>query len=201
MGVCLHVNVLLLCNYLFYHDVNRIWFADLIQLLKLGHVTGQGSIASTWVGWVYDPGKKAFIKGVKMCNIAVCLITCLKSKWKKKHKENITMPGHDKCSCLCYRGNLQSNSWCCQMIIWKVMLLSLNPDFTIFNKQPWVMIMMKISSKILVCLQWGIWTCANNLICIFKYHVIKTFRLILISFQTITMDVLLRILMKCMAGR
>ena len=49
----------------FYHDVDEIFWPQPIRSLKLGHVTGQGSMSPTWVGRVSDPGKMAFIKSVK----------------------------------------------------------------------------------------------------------------------------------------
>ena len=50
---------------LFYHDVGEIFWPQPIRSLRLGHVTGQGSMSPTWVGRVSDPGKIAFIKRVK----------------------------------------------------------------------------------------------------------------------------------------
>ena len=52
-------------NRLFYHDVGENCWPQPIRSLKLGHVTGQGSMSPTWVGRVSDPGKTAFIKNVK----------------------------------------------------------------------------------------------------------------------------------------
>ena len=50
---------------IFYHDVGEICWPQPIRSLKLGHVTGQGSMSPTWVGRVSDPGKRAFIKSFK----------------------------------------------------------------------------------------------------------------------------------------
>ena len=47
---------------LFYHDVGEIWWPQPIRLLKMGHVTGQGSTTTTWVGRVSDLGKSSFHK-------------------------------------------------------------------------------------------------------------------------------------------
>ena len=70
-------------NKVFYHDVGEICWHQPITSLKLGHVTGQGSMSPTWVGRVSDPGKNSFCKkGKNLDNIAVHLITSLKSKWK-----------------------------------------------------------------------------------------------------------------------
>ena len=43
-------------NKLFYHYVDEIFWPQPITSLKLGHVTGQGSMSPTWVGRVSDPG-------------------------------------------------------------------------------------------------------------------------------------------------
>ena len=70
-------------NVLFYHDVDEIFWPQLIRSLKLGHVTGQGSMSPTWVGRVSDLGKNGFHKKVQnLDNIAEYLIASLKSKWK-----------------------------------------------------------------------------------------------------------------------
>ena len=67
---------------LFYHDVDEIFWPQPIRSLKLGHVTGQGSMSPTWVS---DPGKNDFHKKYKILdNTAVYLIASLKSKWKNK---------------------------------------------------------------------------------------------------------------------
>ena len=50
---------------LFYHDVGEIWWPQPIRLLKMGHVTGQGSTTTTWVGRVSDLGKSSFHKMCK----------------------------------------------------------------------------------------------------------------------------------------
>ena len=57
----------------FYHDVDEIFWPQPMRSLKLGHVTGQGSMSPTWVGRVSDPGKMAFIKSVKTWIILVLL--------------------------------------------------------------------------------------------------------------------------------
>ena len=65
----------------FYHDVDEIFLPQPIRSLKLGHVTGQGSMSPTWMGRVSDPGKNGFHKKYKDSdNIAVYLIASLKSK-------------------------------------------------------------------------------------------------------------------------
>ena len=46
----------------FYHDVGEIWWPQPIRLLKMGHVTGQGSTTTTWVGRVSDLGKNGVWK-------------------------------------------------------------------------------------------------------------------------------------------
>ena len=75
---------------LFYHDVGEIFWPQPIRSLKLGHVTGQGSMSPTWVGRVSDPGKSGFHKMCKnLDNIAVYLIASLKSKWKNKQIKNM----------------------------------------------------------------------------------------------------------------
>ena len=51
--------------YIFYHDVGEIWWPQPIRLLKMGHVTGQGSTTTTWVGRVSDLGKSSFHKMCK----------------------------------------------------------------------------------------------------------------------------------------
>ena len=53
------------CEYIFYHDVGEIWWPQPIRLLKMGHVTGQGSTTTTWVGRVSDLGKSSFHKMCK----------------------------------------------------------------------------------------------------------------------------------------
>ena len=50
----------------FYHDVDEIFWPQPIRSLKLGHVTGQGSMSPTWVGRVSDPEKIIFIKSIKI---------------------------------------------------------------------------------------------------------------------------------------
>ena len=52
-------------NTVFYHDVGEIWWPQPIRLLKMGHVTGQGSTTMTWVGRVSDLGKSSFHKMCK----------------------------------------------------------------------------------------------------------------------------------------
>ena len=75
---------------IFYHDVDEIFWPQPIKSLKLGHVTGQGSMSPTMVGRVSDPGKIGFHKNYKnLDNIAVYLIASLKSKWKNKQMTNI----------------------------------------------------------------------------------------------------------------
>ena len=54
---------ILIC--IFYHDVGEIWWPQPIRLLKMGHVTGQGSTTMTWVGRVSDLGKSSFYKMCK----------------------------------------------------------------------------------------------------------------------------------------
>ena len=77
-------------NRLFYHDVDETFWPQPIILLKLGHVTGQGSMSLTWVGRVSDLGKNGFHKKFKnLENIAVYLIASLKSKWKNKQMKNM----------------------------------------------------------------------------------------------------------------
>ena len=61
----------LLNSYLFYHDVYEIIWPQPIRSLKLGHVTGLGSMSPTWVGRVSDPEKITFIKSVNLDNIAI----------------------------------------------------------------------------------------------------------------------------------
>ena len=58
-----------LISRIFYHDVDEIFWPQPIRSLKLGHVTGQGSMSPTWVGRMSDPGKKDFIKSVKTWKI------------------------------------------------------------------------------------------------------------------------------------
>ena len=43
---------------IFYHDVNEIFWPQPIISLKLGHVTGQGSMSPTLGGTGVWPGKK-----------------------------------------------------------------------------------------------------------------------------------------------
>ena len=75
---------------IFYHDVGEIFWPQPIRSLKLGHVTGQGSMSPTWVGRVSDPGKNGFHKKYKnLDNIAVYLIPSLKSKWKNRQIKNM----------------------------------------------------------------------------------------------------------------
>ena len=50
---------------IFYNDVGEIFWPQPNRSLKLGHVTGQGSMSPTWVGRVSDLGKMAVIKSVK----------------------------------------------------------------------------------------------------------------------------------------
>ena len=77
-------------NDLFYHDVGEIFWPQPIRSLKLGHVTGQGSMSPTWMGRVSDPGKSGFHKKCKsLDNIAVYLTASLKSKWKNKQMKNM----------------------------------------------------------------------------------------------------------------
>ena len=77
------------CYELFYHDVGENFWPQPIRSLKLGHVTGQGSMSPTWVGRVSDPGKNGSHKKCKnLDNIAVYLIASLKSKWKKYTNKN-----------------------------------------------------------------------------------------------------------------
>ena len=72
-------------GYLFYHDVGEIFWPQPIRSLKLGHVTGQGSMSPTWVGRVSDPGKNGFHKKYEnLDNIAVYMIPSLDTKWKNK---------------------------------------------------------------------------------------------------------------------
>ena len=62
------------CYELFYHDVGEIFWPQPIRSLKLGHVTGQGSMSPTWVGRVSDPGKYSFHKKCKnLDNITIWL--------------------------------------------------------------------------------------------------------------------------------
>ena len=83
----------MICQYMnhqFYHDVDEIFWPQPIRSLKLGHVTGQGSMSPTWVGRVSDPGKNGFHKKYKnLDNIAVYLIASLRSKWKNKQVKNM----------------------------------------------------------------------------------------------------------------
>ena len=58
---------------LFYHDVGEIFWPQPIRSLKLGHMTGQGSMSPIWVGGVSDLGKMAFIKSVKTWIILLCI--------------------------------------------------------------------------------------------------------------------------------
>ena len=51
--------------WIFYHDVGEIWWPQPIRLLKMGHVTGQGSTTTTWVGRMSDLGKSSFHKMCK----------------------------------------------------------------------------------------------------------------------------------------
>ena len=72
----------------FYNDVDAIFWAQPIRSLKLGHVTGQGSMSPTWVGRVSDPGKNGFHKKYKnLDNIVVYLIASLKQSEKKTNKK------------------------------------------------------------------------------------------------------------------
>ena len=74
---------------LFYHDVDEIFWPQPIRSLKLGHVTGQGSVPDL-AGTGVWPGKNAFHKKYKnLDNIAVNFIASLKSKWKNKQIENM----------------------------------------------------------------------------------------------------------------
>ena len=57
---------------LFYHDVDEIFWPQPIRSLKLGHVTGQGSISPTWVGRVSD-------------NISILAIECVAAIIKSWH--------------------------------------------------------------------------------------------------------------------
>ena len=57
---------------IFYHDVGEIFWPQPIRSLKLGHVTGQGSMSPTWVGRVSDLGKKK--KRRQKCNQCSFLI-------------------------------------------------------------------------------------------------------------------------------
>ena len=77
-------------NYLFCYDIDEIFWPQPIRSLKLGHVTGQGSMSPTWVGRVSDRGKMGLHKKYKnLDNIAVYLIASLKSKWKNKQIKNM----------------------------------------------------------------------------------------------------------------
>ena len=85
-----NINVVTVIGITFYHDVGEIFWPQPIRSLKLGHVTGQGSMSPTWVGRVSDPGKNSFHKKYKnLDNIAVYLIASLKSKWKNIQIKNM----------------------------------------------------------------------------------------------------------------
>ena len=69
----------------FYHDVDKICWPQPIRLIKLGHVTGQGSMSPTWRGQVSDPGENSCNEKFKdLDDITVYLTTSLKSKWRYK---------------------------------------------------------------------------------------------------------------------
>ena len=103
-------------NERFYHDVDEIFWPQPIRSLKLGHVTGRGSMSPTWVGRVSDLGKNGFHKKCKILdNIALYLIASLKSKWKNKQIKNMNSWIWWLFFIYVLEGNLQWNSW-----IWKV---------------------------------------------------------------------------------
>ena len=60
------------CCVIFYHDVDGICWPQPIRSLKLGHVTGQGSMSTTWMGLVHD-GKNRFHKKCKKLIILLCI--------------------------------------------------------------------------------------------------------------------------------
>ena len=49
-------NGVIMNYHVFYHDVDEIFWPQPIRSLKLGHVTGQGSMFPTWMALVSDPG-------------------------------------------------------------------------------------------------------------------------------------------------
>ena len=82
-GFCVYViSILLWCWWNF--------LTQPIRSLKLGHVTGQGSMSPNWVGWVSHLGKNDFHQNNKnLDNIAVYLIASLKLKWENKQIKNM----------------------------------------------------------------------------------------------------------------
>ena len=176
----------LLCMWLlFYHDVGEIFWPQPIRSLKLGHVTGQGSMSPTWVGRVSDPGKNSY------------LITYLKLKWKNKQIKNM-----NNWIWLFFiyvlKGNLQWNSWIFKMIDYlkgSIVKFKLNFEKALKNKHESVW-GWQISNKTLVCLGWGNLTIVNNLY--FQNIILsKTFWLILICSPRMIMAILSPILIKC----
>ena len=145
-------------NHLFYHDVGEIFWPQPIRLLKLGHVTGQGSMSPTWVGRVSDPGKNGFHKKYKnVDNIAVYLIASLKSKWKNKQIKNMNNWVWKLSFIYVLEGNLQWNSWIFKMTGYlkgSIVKFKLNFEKALENKCESVW-WWQISSKTLVCLGWG----------------------------------------------
>ena len=151
---------------IFYHDVDEIFWPQPIRLLKLGHVTGQGSMSSTWVGRVSDPGKNGFHKKHKnLDNIAVYLIASLKSKCKNKQIK-IWITGYGNCFFIyVLEGNLQWNSWIFKTIDYlkgSIVKFKLNFEKALENKCESVW-WWQISSKTLVCLGWGNLSFVNHL--------------------------------------
>ena len=120
----------LLIKYPFYSDVDEIFWPQPIRSFKLGHVTGQGSMSPTWVGRVSDPGTNNFHKKCKnLDNIAVYLITSLKSKWKI-NKWKIWIAGYDNCFFFYQFFHLQWNSLICKMIDYlKSFIVKFNLNF------------------------------------------------------------------------
>ena len=173
-------------DWVFYHNVYEICWHRPIRPLKLGHVTGQGSMSMTWVGQVSDPGKNSFHKRCKnLDDIAVYLIASLKSNWKN-NKFTIWIPGYF--------------SWIYKMIDFfkgSIVKFELNFENASGNKLESIS-WWQISSQILVCWEWGNLTIVN--IFFFSKYLMKAFWLILFCLPRIIMDTLLPIFIKCTFG-
>ena len=149
---------------IFYHDVGEIFWPQPIRSLKLGHVTGQGSMSPTWVGRVSDPGKNGFHKQYKnLDNIAIYMIASLKSEWKNKQIKN--MNNWIWWFFLIYVQEGNRNSWIFKMIDYlkgSIVKFKLNFEKASENKCESVW-WWQISSKTLLCLGWGNPSIVNHL--------------------------------------
>ena len=190
--------VLPLSNWIFYHDVDDIFWPQPTRSLKLGHVTGQGSMSPTWVGRVSDPGKMAFIISIKLWYYG-CIFDCVfKIKVKNKQIKNMNNRiRYGNCFLSVLEGNLQWNCWIVKKIDYlrgSTVEFKLNFEKAVETKSESVW-WWQISSKTRVFRTRLFIHCKSFVFS--KYHLIKTFLLIFISFPRMIIAILLPILIKC----